>query len=226
MNLQELGFHKYASPMSYTMVGALAGASLITAQQIANMGKIIPEFEKEDYEISPEMQKRLDAEPIKIIKTVDEFKETPLYQKDMGFLEKRIVLSTIKNGNNAFFVLPKKYGEPIMVVPEGVKNKKVLLHEFGHYLDAKERDMLTHKKFTKYYGPTRSQFQALYKDPKKTPMYKAENEAWEQSTIPVGDPLRESALRSYELAIKGPRYVGGGAALGGIVDILRAIQTR
>ena len=134
--------------------------------------------------------------------------------------EIRHMLSTPNHGG-AFLEEGAK-GRPLLLVPKG-ETTAVLKHEIGHARAAKE--------VGRSYGASRltSQLRAILTGPRRTPLYRLEEDAWNRGGVSKDDPMRQAALETYESGINQGAYAGrgmlGGAAVGaGSGKIIKALK--
>ncbi len=189
-------------------LSSLAILALVLSRQSVLHQDVISEFEKaENYSldhIDPAVRAKI--EHIKNIDDFNDWADENISNPWTRFWAKQQAKLILREPTNAAFILGDSPNRPAMLSHPDQLNKKVEAHEMGHYIDAIQHDALTRKKYDKVYRAGQSHFRSLFSNPKKTPLYKAEERAWENVGIKAGDPIRDKALATYEFDLKKGRY--------------------
>jgi hypothetical protein len=183
---------------------------------------IIYQSYKEVIEYTPEVQEAIDSGDLLVIDDMQKFrawlKNDFLLDKNLMDNSRHILEGMMKEGNNACFIgkgeVTKKH---VVIIPSRLKHTVVAAHEVGHYLDMRKHKIDSGDTFHKrIYRPGYSLFKSIYSNPKATPMYTAEQRAWNNAGVPENDPMRMVALESYENVLRFPRrlLMGATAAMG------------
>ncbi len=91
-------------------------------------------------------------------------------------MKQRAIL-LLRDPANAALLLGDIPNRPAILSHPDLTSKKIQAHEMGHYIDAIQHNAPTRKEYEKVYGAGKSHFRSLFEDPKKTPLYRAEERA-------------------------------------------------
>jgi hypothetical protein len=221
------GLPKYASLREILNGAAVASYATPIIYQSYKEVKIHEEIQRlfrnlKVIEYTPEVQEAIDSGDLLVIDDMQKFrawlKNDFLLDKNLMDNSRHILEGMMKEGNNACFIgkgeVTKKH---VVIIPSRLKHTVVAAHEVGHYLDMRKHKIDSGDTFHKrIYRPGYSLFKSIYSNPKATPMYTAEQRAWNNAGVPENDPMRMVALESYENVLRFPRrlLMGATAAMG------------
>ena len=138
----------------------------------------------------------------------------------LNMLQRAMLRAQFKNPHQAAYV---------PITPDGTKldafvfagantSPKIVAHELGHRADPNFKAIMRMNKKERVKEMLRLRSTGLHIiSGKNTPLYKGEVTAWENSGVPESDPLRQAALRTYDIAgtRAGRTMLGGGLMLAG-----------
>ena len=185
--------------------------------------------------IHPDVKKAIKSHNIKILKTPKQIEDwlnaNSKYNEESNYYIGRDeyenylddsydALVGLLETENAGAILPDvPGGQAGIVISPDIYNSAIMGHEVGHILDYASRGITSdeelHQSSEDYPGIGNVLTQIVPGMPVSGhPVMKREVAAWDHAQVPADDPLRSTALETYNEGLKTPQYATGGLAAG------------
>lgn len=122
---------------------------------------------------------------VKLVRDITEYTPTKNHITDY------VLEDALKNINNAFY----HYDSKQLIYPKNLKSNEILQHELGHSVQGHAPE-----------GVFKNVLSTLI-NPKNSPIYKHEQDAWNIAKVPESSLTRQLALKTYEESSKSPRNI-------------------